>query len=111
MELIAEPNQRRPPRSRDTQERTRVLTREEVEKLIKKGAVKIVNPESNQFISQIFVVPKKNGSVRPVVNLRLLNKFIQKRHFKLEGVGMLKDLLQAGDWMVSIDLKDAYQLV
>ena len=44
----------------------------------------------------------------PVINLRPLNAFIQKQHFKMEGTGMLRDLLQASDWMCSIDLKDAY---
>ena len=28
--------------------------------------------------------------------------------FKMEGAGMLRDLLQRNDWLVSMDLKDAY---
>ena len=29
-------------------------------------------------------------------------------HFKMEGIHLLKDMLQEGDWMVKLDLKDAY---
>ena len=43
-----------------------------------------------------------------MVNLRPLNNFIVKKRFKMEGVVLLKSLVQQGDWMVSIDLKDAY---
>ena len=32
-------------------------------------------------------------------------------HFKMEGIHMLKDLLKQGDWLVKIDLKDAYLTV
>ena len=43
-----------------------------------------------------------------VINLKPLNRFIVAAHFKMEGLAMLKDLLRPGDWMASIDLKDAY---
>ena len=29
-------------------------------------------------------------------------------HFKMKNLGRIRDLLRQGDWMVSIDLKDAY---
>lgn len=60
------------------------------------------------FVSSIFLVPKKEGGQRPIVNLRPLNRFIPYEHFKMEGIHMLKDLLRKGDLMVKIDLKDAY---
>ena len=51
---------------------------------------------------------QKDGSQRLVVNLRPLNHFVKKCHFKMEGAGMLRDLLQRNDWVIFIDLKDAY---
>ena len=81
---------------------------EEVQKLITKGAVKEVPPCMDQFLSQIFLLPKKDGSARLVINLRPLNQFILQAHFKMESLGMMRDLLREGDWMASIDLKDAY---
>jgi len=75
------------------------LIREEVQKLIAKGAVRRVTPCADQFLSQIFLVPKKDVSYRPVVNLRPLNQFMQQVHFKMENLGMMRDLLREDDWL------------
>ena len=82
--------------------------REEVKNLMVKQAIQEVEPQKGQFVSRLFTVPKKDGSLRLVVNLRPLNNFIMKRRFKMEGVVLLKSLVQQGDWMISINLKDAY---
>ena len=44
-------------------------------------------------------------------NLKPLNRNIPYEHFKMEGIHMLKDLLKKGDYLVKIDLKDAYLTV
>jgi len=44
----------------------------------------------------------------PVINLKGLNQFVKTKHFKMEGLHLLPDLLQSQDWMVKMDLKDAY---
>ena len=59
------------------------------------------------FFFRLFLVPKKEGQMRPVLNLKLLNQFIYHRHFKMEGMHIVRDLLQRGDWMTRIDIKDA----
>ena len=72
----------------------------------------VVPPYTDQFISWLFLVEKKDKSLfRPVINVKPLNTFTQKEHFKMEGASMIKDLLQPGDWMYSLDLKDAYLAV
>ena len=60
------------------------------------------------FVSQLFAVPKKDGGIRPVVNLKVLNSYVKQVSFKMEGIHLLKDLLCPGDWMMKVDLKDAY---
>ena len=45
------------------------------------------------------------------MNLKPLNQFLVYEHFKMEGVHMLRDLLREGDYLVKIDLKDAYLTV
>ena len=45
---------------------------------------------------------------RPVINLKELNSYVTYQHFKMEGLYLLKHLVQTGDWMIKIDLKDAY---
>ena len=55
--------------------------------------------------SNIFLVPKKDGGQRPVINLKAFNDFINPEHFKMEGI---KDLLEPKDWLTKVDLKGAY---
>ena len=43
-----------------------------------------------------------------MINLKGLNQFIKTEYFKMEGLHLLPDLLQAQDWMIKMDLKDAY---
>jgi len=44
----------------------------------------------------------------PVINLKRLNSWFSAQHFKMEGIPTLHDLLQQGDWLGKVDLKDAY---
>lgn len=60
------------------------------------------------FVSNIFLVPKKDGGQRPVVNLKALNQFVQTDHFKMEGLQTVKQLVRPGNWPTKVDLKDVY---
>jgi hypothetical protein len=51
------------------------------------------------------------GGFRPILNLKPLNKFIRYEHFKMENLQSVRFLLREGDWMVKLDLKDAYLTV
>ena len=80
-----------------------VLDRE-VQDLLSKQAVRPY--------STLFAVPKKGGGWRPVINLKSLNSYlVQTPHFKMETIQSLKDVLHQGDFMVKMDLKDAYLTV
>ena len=80
----------------------------EVNQMLEKAAIHTVHPhkKGQGFISALFLVPKKGGGQRPAVNLRPLNQYIPYKHFKMEGIHMLRDLLRKGNYMVKIDLKD-----
>jgi len=80
----------------------------EIDKLLQKGAITQVARKNEEFISNIFLVPKKTGDMRPVINLKPLNQFVQKIHFKMENIQMALNFISQGDYMISIDLKDAY---
>ena len=56
------------------------LVDQEIKKLLKKGAIEVVEHTENQFLSNIFTVPKKDGTRRPVIDLRQLNQFVKKFH-------------------------------
>ena len=88
------------------------LIQEEIQKMLLKGAIiELSQTEAAQgFFSSLFLVPKKDGGMRPVINLKQLNKFIPPHHFefKMEGMHTVKDLLKKGDWLTKVDLRDAY---
>uniref|UniRef100_A0A1X7V9F4 Reverse transcriptase domain-containing protein n=1 Tax=Amphimedon queenslandica TaxID=400682 RepID=A0A1X7V9F4_AMPQE len=72
------------------------------------AATESQTPPVGGFFSTLFLVPKKDGGQRPVINLKELNSFINAPHFMMKGIYTLKSLLQMGDWLVKLDLKDAY---
>ena len=57
---------------------------------------------------RLFVVMKASGSWRAVIDLSLLNLKVLKTSFKMETLQSVLLSVQRGDWMVSLDLKDAY---
>ena len=86
-----------------------VIVDQEIQEMLKKGEIKLFQPNTkNQFLSSIFIVPKKDSGHRPVVNLTKLNKHIAYIHFKMEGLFLLKEILLKGDYMCKIYQKDAY---
>lgn len=82
--------------------------REEVQNLLRKEAIRKVSPPSQGYYRNIFLVPKKDGGWRPVINLRSLNTHLRIPHFKMEGIQSLKDILRQGDFMAKLDLQDAH---
>ncbi|MES9884339.1 MAG: reverse transcriptase domain-containing protein [Sedimenticola sp.] len=80
-----------------------------VEELLEKRAVEEVRDHSSPgYYSRLFLVPKKNGKYRPVIDLSPLNRGIQLEHFKMETQRSVRDIILNGTWSVSIDLQDAY---
>ena len=83
---------------------------DEVAELCAKSAVEPVPPgqEKDGFYSTYFVVPKKDGGVRPILNLKPLNRCLPKLKFKMETLQSIISMMQPGLWLASVDLKDAY---
>lgn len=77
--------------------------------LLEKGAVeRVFVPSSPGFYSRLFLVPKKDGSWRPVIDLSSLNRFIVLDHFQMENTRSIRSSVKLQDWAVSLDLADAY---
>ena len=88
---------------------TREVALEEVTLgLIAKGAVELAPLPSPGFYSRLFVVWKTSGSWRPVIDLSHLSRFVDVSHFQMETIQSVLLLVRQGDWMASIDLKEAY---
>lgn len=83
---------------------------QEVDELLQKQAIEPVPPqeEPRGFYSTFFVVPKKTGDLRPILNLIQLNVFVKKERFKMETLQSVLNAVQPADWLAALDLKDAY---
>ena len=57
---------------------------EEVASLLWKGAMEEIIPECPGYYSRIFLVPKKNGKLRLIIDLSVLNHFVYTQTFKME---------------------------
>ncbi|MBV2113508.1 MAG: reverse transcriptase-like protein [Candidatus Thiodiazotropha sp. (ex Ctena orbiculata)] len=81
---------------------------EEVEKLLSKRAVERIQPESPGFYSRIFLVPKKNGKMRLIIDLSNLNNHVLIQSFRMETQQKVRNAIHPNDWAFSLDLTDAY---
>lgn len=82
----------------------------EIATLLDKGAIVPVDPRQDPggFYSRYFLVPKKTGDLRPVLDLRGLNAFLKVMPFHMLRTSEVLQVLSPGEWFTTIDLKDAY---
>ncbi len=60
------------------------------------------------FYSTYFIVPKKGGGFRPILDLHVLNRALHKLPFKLLTQKCIFECIRPQDWFAAIDLKDTY---
>jgi hypothetical protein len=81
----------------------------EVEALLSTGAIKEVPLSPPCYISTIFLIPKKSGSMRPILNLKKLNAaHLDTPYFRMETIKDVCHPLRPGDRAAYINLRDAY---
>ena len=80
-----------------------------IDALLMKGAIeRVTNVTSLGFYSRLFLVLKKTGDLRPVIDLSTLNRHMVVPHFKMETQGSVRSAIRSQEWTVSIDIRDAY---
>lgn len=85
--------------------------KQSIESLLIKGAIRRCSPCADQFVSNVFLTPKPDGTYRMILNLKNLNKFITCPHFKMENYRTVSNLITKNAFLAKIDLKDAYFLI
>lgn len=98
------------PSPRSPRHKKHHLMQKAIQHLLEIGAIEPV-PSSDVFkgcYSVLFIVPKKDGSWRAVLDLKWVNKFITKRRFRMETLRSILDSLRHLDFLVSLDLREAY---
>ena len=75
--------------------------------MLKARSIERTKPQNGQFVSPIFA-KEEPDKFRPIINLKQLNLHIQYQKFKMETLTEVKNTIQPNDWLIKIDLKDAY---
>ncbi len=86
------------------------ILRAEIAVLLAKDAIEPVPPADMRsgFYSPYFIVPKKGGGLRPILDLRVLNRALHRHPFKILTLKCIFGCVRPQDWFAAIDLKDAY---
>jgi hypothetical protein len=109
IEFVESPYQRFPEQPLRFSCEERKFAREEIENLKNKGVICEVEHVAGEFISNIFLRPKKEkGKYRMILNLKKLNEFVEYHHFKMDTLETVLTLIRPGMFMASIDFTDAY---
>ena len=90
-------------------EKFRLLS-EEVQSLLLKSVIEEIPPTQSTpgFYSRLFLVPKKTGGMRPVIDLSILNSYLSVPHFKMETNRSIRACILPGMLTTKLDLSDAY---
>ena len=106
--FIKIPFQRKIPNFTKMNKKLITLVDLELKEMLRKGPIMRIQLAQGEFLSNLFLVGKKDGGYRPVINLKMLNQLIPFLHFKMEGLSLLRNVIQERDSMCYLDLKDAY---
>ena len=79
----------------------------EVTRMLAMKAI-VATKEKDLVVSSIYTVAKKCGKRRPVINLRWVNSFINRQHFKMSTMKDVKAAMSSGCYMATVDLKDCF---
>ena len=74
--------------------------------MLKKNVILHISSVNNEFISGIFARHKKDDNKRLILNLKKFNNFVSYKHFKMESIDNVLDLIKPNAYMTSMDLKN-----
>lgn len=87
----------------------KLIVNQEIKKLLSVDVVEKTDSIcTDEFVSNIFLRPKKNGKFRMILNLKSLNECVEYHHFKMETLKSAINLVTKDCFVASVDLTDAY---
>ena len=111
IEFTNRPYQRKTPFPITLNNKETDIISSEISQLLDKQVIELATHCPHEYISNIFIRPKKDGGHRVILNLAKLNEQVQKRHFKMQTLTSAINLITPQCFMASIDWKDAYYSV
>ena len=92
--------------------KTKRLFRKKICKLLQKGVVKQVKNLEKGYASSILLREKKDKAThRLILNLKKINENVVYRHFKMDNLSTVLNMVRQNYYMASIDFADAYDTV
>jgi len=80
----------------------------EIQKLLDEKVIAHVQYHSEQFLSPIFLRPKRNGEFRMILNLKKLNEHIPYYHFKMDHFEIALNMVRPHMFFAVVDIRKAY---
>ena len=86
-----------------------MLKHDAAQEMLSKGVIEVIHDvNSPGMYHRLFMRPKPDGTLRPIIDLSPLNKMIHNETFKMETPASIRQALQVGEHTLQLDLKDAY---
>ena len=93
-------------------ESKRLALEDTIAELLRDGVIERVhNCDSPGFYNNFFLTPKPDGRWRPILDLKNVNQYVLKEHFKMETAETIRESLRIGEWVMSLDFTSAYHHV
>ncbi|WAR20627.1 YI31B-like protein [Mya arenaria] len=84
---------------------------QEIENLLEMQVIVEVCHHPNEYISPIFVIPKRSGEYRMILNLKNLNKYVEYHHFKMDTFESALKLVKPNTFFASTEIRHGYYSV
>jgi ribonuclease HI len=75
------------------------------------GIVRHINRAEVAWVNPTFLVAKKDGGARKILDCSVLNEYMMDRSFQMEDVRVIRQLAQTSDWATTLDIASAYSHV
>ena len=109
LDITKPPQQDRPLHEIRFSEQENKFVRTEISALLQKRVLVKAKHVAGEFVSNIFLREKREkGQYRMILNLKHLNKFVDKQHFKMDTLQSTLALITPGCTFMSFDFSDAY---
>ena len=79
-----------------------------LEDLLAKRAIEPVPEGSLAFFNRVFLIPKRTGGFRLILDVSKLNEYLRVNTFSMDTAQVIRAAVEPGLWGVSVDLSDAF---
>ena len=83
-------------------------TDSQIESLLAKGAIVKSQHKLREYISNVFLCPKRDGGFQMILNLKEFNKHVNYNKFTMESLQQILELVEPFCFMTSMDFDSSF---